>query len=75
MNALRAVVAISLLGVAAVAHALPSFHEVRRNWQPSDTTVVDRHGEFLQRLRTDPTVRRGQWVVLQDVSPALRTAM
>ncbi|MDP3252075.1 MAG: penicillin-binding protein 1C [Hydrogenophaga sp.] len=75
MNAFRAVVAISLLGVAAVAHALPSFHEVRRNWQPSDTTVVDRHGEFLQRLRTDPTVRRGQWVVLQDVSPALRTAM
>ena len=75
MNALRATVAIALLGVAAVAHALPSFEEVRRNWQPSDTTVVDRHGEFLQRIRTDATVRRGQWVALQDVSPALRTAM
>ena len=43
----------TLLGAAAVAHALPSFDEVRRNWQPSDTTVVDRHGQFLQRLRTD----------------------
>ena len=75
MNALRATVAIALLGVAAVAHALPSFEEVRRNWSPSDTTVVDRHGEFLQRIRTDATVRRGQWVALQDVSPALRTAM
>jgi penicillin-binding protein 1C len=68
-------IALALLGAAAVAHALPSFDEVRSNWQPSDTTVVDRHGEFLQRLRTDATVRRGQWVALQDVSPALRTAM
>ena len=28
---------------------------------------------MLQRLRTDATVRRGQWVALADVSPALRT--
>jgi len=30
---------------------------------------------MLQRLRTDATVRRGQWVQLGDVSPALRTAL
>jgi len=29
----------------------------------------------LQRLRTDPTVRRGQWVPLADISPALRQAL
>ena len=34
-----------------------------------------RHGEELQRIRTDSTVRRGQWVALADVSPALRTAL
>jgi penicillin-binding protein 1C len=75
MKAVRAGIAITLLGAAALAHALPTFDEVRRNWQPSDTTIVDRHGEFLQRIRTDATVRRGQWVDLQDMSPALRTAM
>ena len=30
---------------------------------------------MLQRLRTDATVRRGQWVPLADVSPALRQAL
>jgi len=37
--------------------------------------VLDRHGELLHRLRTDATVRRGQWVALADISPALRTAL
>ena len=36
---------------------------------------MDRHGEVIHRLRTDATVRRGQWVALADISPALRTAL
>ncbi len=61
--------------VAPAAMALPGFDEVRRAHQPSDTRVVDRHGEEVQRIRTDASVRRGQWVGLADVSPALRTAL
>ncbi len=66
-----------LLGaaVAAPAWALPTFDEVRRDFHPSDTEILSREGEVLQRLRTDATVRRGQWVALADVSPALRTAL
>jgi penicillin-binding protein 1C len=75
MKVWRATLALTLLGASALAHALPSFDDVRKNWRPSDTLVVDRDGAFLQRIRTDATVRRGQWVDLQDVSPALRTAM
>ena len=37
--------------------------------------MLDRDGALLQRLRTDALVRRGQWVGLADVSPALRTAL
>jgi penicillin-binding protein 1C len=48
---------------------------VKRDFRSSDTAVLDRNGELLQRVRTDPTVRRGQWTALADVSPALRTAM
>ena len=55
--------------------AAATFDEVRASWQPSDTLIVDRHGEVLHRLRTDATLRRGQWVALADVSPALRTAL
>ncbi|MCW5653833.1 penicillin-binding protein 1C [Hydrogenophaga sp.] len=71
----RLAAALALLGAAALAHALPTYEAARKAWRPSDTTVLDRDGEFLQRIRTDPTVRRGQWIGLQDMSPALRTAM
>ena len=37
--------------------------------------MFDRNGELLQRVRTDASVRRGQWVALADISPALRTAL
>ncbi len=37
--------------------------------------MLARDGEVLQRVRTDVSVRRGQWVALADMSPALRTAL
>ena len=54
---------------------MPAFDEVREDFRPSDTLILSREGEVLQRLRTDATVRRGQWVLLADVSPALRQAL
>ena len=57
------------------AWALPTFDEVRTDFRPSDTVMLSTEGEVLQRLRTDATVRRGQWVPLADVSPALRQAL
>ncbi len=57
------------------AAATASFAQVKSEYRPSDTLVLDRHGEVLQRVRTDASVRRGQWTTLADVSPALRTAL
>ncbi len=65
----------SLCAWATHAAALPAYDTVRAEHRPSDTLVLDRHGEVLQRVRTDATVRRGPWVPLADISPALRTAM
>ena len=69
--------AISALAIACAVPvwALTSFDEVRRDFRPSDTAVLDRDGALLQRVRTDASVRRGQWTALADISPALRTAM
>jgi penicillin-binding protein 1C len=64
-----------VLTAATSAQALPSFEEVKQTYRPSDTLILDRNGEVLQRIRTDNTVRKGQWTALQDVSPALRTAL
>ncbi len=59
---------------AANSHAL-SFDEVKDSHSSSETLVLDRHGEILQRVRTDLTVRRGSWVPLRHISPALRAAL
>ena len=53
----------------------PRFEEVKSAFQPSDVQILDKNGEWLHSLRADKTVRRGQWVALADISPALRTAM
>ncbi|MFE8645513.1 transglycosylase domain-containing protein [Sphingomonas sp. NCPPB 2930] len=73
--ALAVCAAAALLGVPNASHAAPSFAEVERDFRPSETRVLDRDGVLLQRLRTDASVRRGEWVALADVSPALRSAM
>ncbi|AMO22581.1 hypothetical protein GCM10027034_29970 [Ramlibacter solisilvae] len=64
-----------LFACALQAQALPSFEEVRGDWRASETLVLDRNGQLLQRVRTDMNVRRGEWVPLADVSPALLTAL
>ncbi len=55
--------------------ALPSFDEVHARWHSSDWVLLARDGEPLQRTRIDHTERRGDWVALADVSPALREAI
>jgi len=65
----------SLVLCPPAAWALPAFEEVRQEHQPSDTLILSREGEVLQRVRHDASVRRGPWVALQDVSPALRQAL
>jgi len=71
----RALALWTLVLAAPCAWALPSYEEVRSAHRPSETLVLSREGEVLQRLRTDASVRRGEWIALADISPALRTAL
>ncbi|KAF1022147.1 MAG: Penicillin-binding protein 1C [Paracidovorax wautersii] len=73
-GAILLALAAAALGPVA-AWALPTFAEVRAAYRPSDTLVLARDGQVLQRQRTDDTVRRGAWTTLAEVSPALRMAM
>ncbi|MDO9437066.1 penicillin-binding protein 1C [Hydrogenophaga sp.] len=76
MNLRHALAAFVLgMGMASAAHAVPSYAEVRTEWRSSDARVLDRNGDLLQRVRVDLSVRRGEWIALADVSPALRTAL
>ncbi len=57
------------------AIALPDFASLRSAHKPSDIELLDRHGEPIQTLRIDNTVRRAAWLPLTEMSPALRNAM
>jgi penicillin-binding protein 1C len=60
---------------AAAAEPLPAYEEVRAAFQPSDALLLDRHGELLHELRTDPSRRRLAWTALEEISPALIRAV
>ena len=67
--------AAALLGTAGAAQAVPSYDSVRRDFRSSDWILLARDGTPLQRTRVDTGERRGDWVALADVSPALREAI
>jgi penicillin-binding protein 1C len=67
--------AACLLIASLSAQAYPSFEEVRVGYTPSDSWLLDRHGEVLQQVRINHDVRRLQWTRLEDISPALLQAM
>ncbi|MEP7312582.1 MAG: penicillin-binding protein 1C, partial [Pseudomonadota bacterium] len=53
----------------------PQFAVVRANWHSSQAWLLDRDGTPLQSRRMDMTAQRGDWVTLDEVSPALRQAV
>jgi len=65
-----------LLGAVTLpAAAVQSFDAVRAAHAPSDIALLARDGTPLQHVRINSSVRRGPWLALTDVSPALRHAL
>ncbi len=74
-RAWRATLAAACLAACGAVHAAPlSFEQVRGAYRTSETVLLDRHGQPVQTVRTDLHARRGAWVPLAQVSPALRAA-
>ena len=66
------------LALAAIADASPStpaFDGVREEWRSSYGVLLDRDGVVLEADRLDFDGLRGHWVTLEDVSPALQSAI
>ena len=75
LRALRTALAAAALAACVGVHAAtPTFEQVRAATRSSETVLLDRHGLPVQVVRTDPRVRRGVWVPLGQISPALRAA-
>jgi penicillin-binding protein 1C len=66
------VLAASLAATLFVApYPVAGFESVRGEWRASDAWLLDRHGEPLSRVRIAHDRRRGEWLALREVSPAL----
>ena len=72
-----AVATASVLALAWIgsARATASFEQVQLEFRSSDILLLDRHGDTLQQMRLDRSERKLPWVRLEDVSPALRSAL
>ena len=75
LNGVRPHLIALLLAGSAAAGEVPVYQQVRQEWRSSEAWLVDRHGRELQRLRLDNTVRRYEWVSVDQVSPALQEAL
>jgi penicillin-binding protein 1C len=62
-----------VIGISSVR--FPSFREVRAAYTRSEAVLLDRHGEIIHELRVNARGRRLDWIALQDVSPALTSAV
>jgi penicillin-binding protein 1C len=67
--------AAGLLFLLRPAGSLPGFSEVKRGHVGSEFVLLDRKGEILQEMRSDAQARRLDWIDLENISPALRSAM
>src|SRR6185436_11284752 len=77
-------IAAGVATIAALAWIVPlqiapyevvSYAAARAEWRSSDAWLLDRRGEPLSRVRIDKSRRRGDWVELGQVSPALVDAI
>jgi penicillin-binding protein 1C len=55
--------------------AMPSYSDTRDGWRASEAWLRDRNGRLIQTVRIDFAVRRLEWVTLERISPAVRTAV
>ncbi|MDA8082394.1 MAG: penicillin-binding protein 1C [Nitrospiraceae bacterium] len=70
-----AAILVSVLVSSSSVFALPSFQEVKAGYKRSDSLLLDRHGQVIHELRTDPGARRLEWAELDQISPALIKAV
>ena len=66
-----AVAAAFAASFAVAPYPITQIGAIREAWRASDAWLVDRHGAPLSRVRIDHERRRGEWVRVDDVSPAL----
>jgi len=67
-----------LFGIADYATLpppLPSYAEVRANWQPSEAWLYDRNGQLIDSSRVNFSARRLAWTPLSAIAPVTQDTL
>jgi len=75
MARLLAIASLALAASAVASPSTPAFDDVREEWRSSYGVLLDRDGVVLEANRLDFDGLRDHWVTLEDVSPALQSAI
>jgi penicillin-binding protein 1C len=67
--------AIGLSTLFLSAGSIPSYQEVRSRYTRSEALLLDRHDVVVHELRLDKRGRRLDWVSIDKISPALKSAV
>lgn len=54
---------------------IPPFEQAKAAMRSSESILLDRDGQVLQRMRLDRTRRMLEWIPLKDISPTLQQAI
>jgi penicillin-binding protein 1C len=73
--ALASLILVTAAHLLTKPPAMPAFEKVRADWRPSEAWLYDRDGQLLDSERVNFERRRLAWVPLDDISPAVRTAV
>src|SRR5262249_45178412 len=74
-GAVCAAAAALVVSLRTAPYPVQEFESVRSAWRASDAWLLDRNGEPLSRVRIDRHRRRGDWIAVGEVSPALIAAV
>lgn len=66
---------VALWAAWPTTFAAPAFAAVKAQWRPSESYVLDCHGELIDAVRVDHGARRFEWTSLEAISPALIDAV
>ena len=69
---LAAILLFAVTDYATLPPPLPSYAQVRSQWQPSEAWLYDRDGALLDSARVNFAARRLGWTPLDKVSPVAR---
>jgi penicillin-binding protein 1C len=66
---------LTVFGLSVILYPVPKFESVRSASYSSESKLLDRFGEVIERIRIDHKRRMLDWIALENISPKFQQAI